>query len=227
MAEGVTILRAAPSLAAVEVVKRPLQSAIVLGAYVSDCTEFSLLYQGRDSVAFRAYFDKNLRTYGFPREICSDLTGHISRLFEDFRDATQSESVEAYLILRRPRARSHWHIDHYRANALQFVTTLAGYPNTPFLLSHDYDRAEFERYRLKMSERQTEIQKLSCDDPLLYSLKTEMNRLGDGKIPRFVSGDLLFNGEELFHASPRSPVSRLIFAMSTSCSDGNEQSSRI
>lgn len=213
IAEGVRLLRSSASLPAVEVVKRPHQSAALLAAYVSEGTEFSLLYDGRDSAAFRSYFNKNLRHHGFPREVCSDLTDHISRLFEDFRDATLKHSVESFLILRRPRARAHWHIDHYRPDALQFVTTLAGYPTTPFLLPEDYNRSEFERYHRKLLERQIQCGTLSSDDEVLLSLKTEMSRLGEEHNPRFVRGDLLFKGDDLFHASPQSPVSRLLFAM--------------
>lgn len=219
IAEGVRRLRGDNALPAVEVPKGALPNAPLLAGYVSDCNEFSLLYDGRDSAAFRAYFEKHLRYYGFPRDDRSCVIEHISRLFDDFRDATESGPLEAFLIVRRPRARAHWHIDHYRPEALQFVTTLTGYPNTPFLLPQDYDRGEFERYRLRLLERETERRTLSYDDDFLHSLKTSMSQLGEGPAPRCVKGDLLFKGEELFHASPKNPVSRMIFALSAVCSE--------
>lgn len=212
--EGVTLLRSRPSLSALEIVKAPRLFYPELTGRVRESPEFSIRHTGGDVNALRAVFLGELRLYGFSVDLRVALTDHLSGLFEQFQIATPGSSLEAFLILRRPRGRSHWHIDHYRPEALQFVSTLAGYPNTPFLLADDYDRAEFERYRQSISKRERECHGLSLDDEALYPLKAGMSLLAQSATPRFVAGDLLFKGDELLHASPVSSVSRLIFAMS-------------
>jgi hypothetical protein len=54
------------------------------------------------------------------------------------------------------------------------------------------------------------------------SLKAGMNQLAHGREPRFVEGDLLFKGEELLHATPASPVARLVFTMSAALPEGKK-----
>ncbi len=212
--EGVERLRCSPDLVAIEIPKvRPL-FASELSAVVSDSPEFCMRYSGRDASALGAAVKLELRSCGFPSALRRALVDYLSGLFDQFREVTPGSSLETFLILRRPRSRSHWHIDHYRPEALQFISTLAGYPNTPFLLSDDYDRGVFERYRQSISQRELECQGLSLDDEVLYPLKAGMNQLAQGIEPRFVAGDLLFKGDELLHATPVSPVSRLIFTMS-------------
>lgn len=213
--EAVALLREEVSLSAVELPKTTLNISSVLTAYVTDCNEFSLIYDGKDSGAFYSYFERNLKHYGFPEEIRNCLLEHTSRLYKNFRDATNSEGLVSFLMLRRPRTQPLWHIDHYRPQALQFVTTLAGYPNTPFLLPSDYSRSAFEQLRRKLFDHQSAGRTLTDRDESLSSLKVAMNRLAEGQTPRFTHGDILFRGEELLHASPQSPVSRLIFAMSS------------
>ena len=203
-----------PTCIAVEVPKRPQAHPSLLNAFVSDCPEFSIHFVDGDSAAFRSLFHTELRQYGASIPLRELLVDHISGMFQAFRDASPGSSREAFLILRRPRSRAHWHIDHYRPGAVQFVATLAGYPTTPFLLPGDYDRQEFERYRSQISRRELECHGLSPEDTALHHLKVGMNQLAQGVAPRFVGGDLLFKGSELFHATPKSPVSRLIFAMS-------------
>jgi hypothetical protein len=52
-----------------------------------------------------------------------------------------------------------------------------------------------------------------------------MSQLAEKATPRHVVGDLLFKGDELLHATPASPVSRLIFAMSAVAPRGSGRSS--
>lgn len=214
MADGMSLLQGSSECVAVEIPRKGELFGASLRAIVSDSPEFSIAHTGDDSNLFRSSCNSELTQNGFPRALRELVIDHISGLFENFRDASLGSSHEAFLILRRPRARAHWHIDHYRPGAVQFVATLAGYPTTPFLLRGDYDQAEFERYRSLISRRDVECHGLSSDDPVLYQHKMGMNALAESATPRYVAGDLLFKGAELFHATPQSPVSRLLFAMS-------------
>lgn len=220
--QGIARLCSSADLVAIEIAKPRRMFGSALSAAVSDSPELCIRYSGRDSIALSAAIELELRSCGFPSKLRCALIEHLAGLFDQFRESTPDSSLESFLLLRRPRSQSHWHIDHYRSEALQFISTLAGYQHTPFLLRGDYDRAAFERYRQSISKRELECQGLSLEDETLYPLKAGMNQLAHGREPRFVEGDLLFKGEELLHATPASPVARLVFTMSAALPEGKK-----